>query len=80
MLHTNRGGDTAHLCRQPNRSSMKFYDIKGANATNPQLLHANTHDTHEFFVWEDPKNPKRALMFEASAGGNIAIYDLSPRC
>ena len=78
VLHTNCGGATAHLCQQPNRSSMKFYDIKGANATNPQLLHANTRDTHEFFIWEDPKNPKRALMFEATAGGNFAIYDLSP--
>ncbi len=78
VLHTNCGGATAHLCQQPNRSSMKFYDIKGANATNPQLLHANTRDTHEFFIWEDPKNPKRALMFEATAGGTFAIYDLSP--
>ena len=38
VLHTNCGGATAHLCQQPNRSSMKFYDISGDNATNPQLL------------------------------------------
>ena len=45
VLHTNCGGATAHLCQQPNRSSMKFYDVKGANATNPQLLHAE-HARH----------------------------------
>jgi len=78
VLHTNCGGQSAHLCQQPNRSSMRFYDIKGENAANPQLLHQNTRDTHEFFIWEDPKNPKRALMFEASAGSQFAIYDLSP--
>ncbi|MDA0179305.1 hypothetical protein OJ997_03265 [Solirubrobacter phytolaccae] len=78
VLHTNCGGTSAHLCAQPSRSSMRFYDIKGENATNPKLLHQNTRDTHEFFIWEDPKNPKRALMFEASAGSQLAIYDLSP--
>ena len=78
VLHTNCGGQTAHLCAQPNRSSMRFYDISGDKATNPELLFQNTRDTHEFFIWEDPKNPKRALMFEASAGSQFGIYDLSP--
>jgi hypothetical protein len=78
VLHTNCGGATAHLCQQPNRSSMKFYDVGGENAADPKLLHQNNRDTHEFFIWEDPKNPRRALMFEATAGGNFAIYDLSP--
>lgn len=77
VLHTNCGGQAAHLCQQPNRSSMRFYDVSGENATNPKLLHQNTRDTHEFFIWEDPKNPKRALMFEASAGSQFGIYDLS---
>ena len=56
---------------------MRFYDISGANAANPQLLHQNNRDTHEFFIWEDPKNPRRALMFASSAGGNFQIYDMS---
>jgi len=77
VLHTNCGGQTAHLCAQPNRSSMRFYDISGANAANPVLLHQNNRDTHEFFVWEDPKNPRRALMFASSAGGSFQIYDMS---
>ena len=59
---------------------MKFYDITGANATNPQLLHQNTRDTHEFFIWEDPKNPKRALMFAASAGRQLRRSTTSRRC
>ena len=42
--------------------------------TNPQLLYQNTLDTHEFYIWEDPKNPKRALLFAASAGS--AVPDL----
>ncbi|RKQ90262.1 LVIVD repeat-containing protein [Solirubrobacter pauli] len=78
VLHTNCGGQSAHLCEQPSKSSMRFYDIKGKHAADPQLLHQNTRDTHEFFIWEDPKNPQRALMFEASAGRNLKIYDLSP--
>ena len=45
---------------------------------NPQLLYQNTRDTHEFFIWEDPKNPKRALLFASSAGSNFQIYDISP--
>ncbi|MBE2320657.1 hypothetical protein DVA67_032150 [Solirubrobacter sp. CPCC 204708] len=77
VLHTNCGGEAAHLCAQPNRSSMRFYDISGEHADDPRLIHQNTRDTHEFFIWEDPKNPRRALMFEASAGRNMGIYDLS---
>jgi hypothetical protein len=77
VLHTNCGGATAHLCTTPDVSSMRFYDISGDKAKNPVLLHQNNRDTHEFFVWEDPKNPRRALMFASSAGGNFQIYDMS---
>jgi hypothetical protein len=81
VLHTNCGGATAHGCTQPNRSSMRFYDIAGEYAAAPRLLYQNTRDTHEFFIWEDPKNPDRALMYAASAGnGNSAmqVFDISP--
>ena len=78
VLHTNCGGGDGAPVPAAEPQLDEFYDIKGANATNPQLLHANTRDTHEFFIWEDPKNPKRALMFAATAGDNFAIYDLSP--
>ena len=68
VLHTNCGGNGAHQCSIGSRSSMRFYDISGANAADPKLLYQNTRDTHEFYIWEDPANPKRALLFAASAG------------
>jgi hypothetical protein len=77
VIHTNCGGATAHVCGASNRPTMKFYDIGGANATNPVLLYKNTIDTHEFYIWEDPANPRRALMFASSATNNFQIYDLS---
>ncbi|MDA0160958.1 hypothetical protein OM076_11835 [Solirubrobacter ginsenosidimutans] len=78
VLHTNCGGNGAHQCSIASRSSMRFYDISGDKAANPELLYQNTRDTHEFYIWEDPKNPKRALMFAASAGSAFQIYDISP--
>src|SRR3954470_4659376 len=78
VLHTNCGGQGAHNCAQPSKSSMRFYDISGDNGADPKLLYQNTRDTHEFFIWEDPKNPDRALMFAASAGSSWQIYDISP--
>ena len=78
VLHTNCGGATAHVCQTPSRSSFRYYDISGENAKRPVLLHQNNLDTHEFFIWEDPHNPKRALLFAASAGSRLQIYDLSP--
>ena len=73
-----RPGRPAHQLRwqwrapvqRPSRSSIRFYDISGEKAPNPQLLYQNTLDTHEFYIWEDPKNPKRALLFAASAGSS----------
>ena len=82
VLHTNCGGPTAHGCNvgpgQPSLSSMRFYDISGDKAANPTLLYQNTRDTHEFFIWEDPKNPDRALMFAASANNPMQVFDISP--
>jgi hypothetical protein len=78
VLHTNCGGNGAHQCSVANRSSMRFYDISGEKAANPVLLYQNTRDTHEFFIWEDPADPGRALMFAASAGSQFQIYDISP--
>ncbi len=77
VLNTNCGGNGAHNCTA-NNTSMRFYDIAGANAATPQLLYDFDEDTHEFFIWEDPKNPKRALMFASSAGSRFQIYDISP--
>jgi hypothetical protein len=77
VLHTNCGGAGAHHCEGPSINNFRFYDIAGANATNPQLLHQLNMNTHEFFLWEDPANPERALMFGGSAGNNLTIWDIS---
>jgi hypothetical protein len=78
VLHTNCGGASAHVCGAPNRSAMRFYDISGEYATNPRLLWQDNRDTHEFFIWEDPNDPRRAFMFAASAGSSFQIYNLAP--
>src|SRR3954468_11451102 len=78
VLHTNCGGNGAHQCAQPSKSSIRYYDISGANAAHPQLLYTQNQDTHEFFLWEDPNNPQRALLFGADATTQWRIYDISP--
>jgi hypothetical protein len=81
VLNTNCGvGDTLHHCTQPSISNFRFYDIAGANATDPQLLNQFNVNTHEFFLWEDPGNPERALMFAGSAGSTCGTSGGSPSC
>jgi hypothetical protein len=78
VLHTNCGGPTAHGCVTPSINNFRFYDISGGNAANPRLLHQMNMDTHEFFLWEDPQNPERALMYGGSAGSILSVWDISP--
>jgi hypothetical protein len=82
VLNTNCGvGPTLHHCTQPSISNMRFYDISGRNATRPRLLNQFDVDTHEFFLWEDPKDPERALIFAGSASsGTCVIRGGSPSC
>jgi hypothetical protein len=77
VLHTNCGGNGAHQCAG-NQSSFRFYDISGEYASHPRLLYQNTRDTHEFYIWEDPTDQKRALFFASSAGSQFEIFDISP--
>ena len=78
-----------HHCTQPSISNFRFYDISGANATDPQLLNQFDVNTHEFFLWEDPNDPERALIFAGSAGLDVrderrlaecpfSVWDISP--
>jgi hypothetical protein len=79
VLNTNCGvGDELHHCTQPSINNFRFYDISGANASSPQLIFQLDDSTHEFFLWEDPANPERALMFGGSAGSRFTIWDISP--
>jgi hypothetical protein len=81
VLNTNCGvGDTLHHCTAPSISNFRFYDISGANAADPQLIRQFNADTHEFFLWEDPKNPDRALIFAGNASSTCAIRGGSPSC
>ncbi|HEX6232130.1 MAG TPA: PA domain-containing protein [Jiangellaceae bacterium] len=81
VLHTNCGGVGAHNCKASSQNNIKFFDIAGENAADPQLIAQVNQNTHEFFLWEDPNDPERAFMFGGSAGsGNTAlsIWDLAP--
>ena len=81
VLNTNCGvGDMLHHCTLPSISNFRFYDISGANARSPQLRYQLNVDTHEFFLWEDPRNPERALMFAGNATSTCATRGGSPSC
>jgi hypothetical protein len=81
VLNTNCGvGPTLHHCTQPSISNIRFYDIAGRNAARPRLLSQFDVDTHEFFLWEDPKDPERALIFAGNAASTCAIRGGSPSC
>ena len=77
VLHTNCG--QIHACGATSSvNSFRFYDISGENATNPKLILQMNQNTHEFFLWEDPFDPARALMFGGSAGSQMQVWDISP--
>jgi hypothetical protein len=81
VLNTNCGvGDTLHHCTQPSISNFRFYDISGSHARNPLLIHQLNADTHEFFLWQDPRNPDRALVFAGNAGSTCGIRGGSESC
>jgi len=58
-----------------------FYDISGSRATAPVkvLTFDPPQNPHEFFLWIDPFNEDRALMFIGPGGSrNMQVYDISP--
>ena len=81
VLNTNCGvGPTLHHCTQPSISNIRFYDIARRNAARPRLLSQFDVDTHEFFLWEDPADPERALIFAGNAGSTCAVRGGAPSC
>jgi hypothetical protein len=82
VLNTNCGvGDELHHCTLPSISNIRFYDIGGRrDAREPRLLTQFNRNTHEFFLWEDPRNPRRALMFAGSAGSTCGTSGGAPTC
>jgi hypothetical protein len=45
--------------------SFRFYDIAGRNAAAPKLVatYRPSRNPHEFFLWDDPRRPGRALLY-----------------
>jgi hypothetical protein len=81
VLNTNCGvGDQLHHCTQPSVSNIRFYDIGGRDAKRPRLLNEFKVDTHEFYLWVDPKNSRRALIFAGNAGNTCATRGGAPSC
>jgi hypothetical protein len=91
VLNTNCGaGPTLHLCSltDPEARNFRFYDISGPNARSPRLITQMEEHTHEFFLWQDPNDPDRALMFGGNAGSTcgehptpscpFSVWDISP--
>ena len=92
VLNTNCGvGDALHHCTSPSISNIRFYDIGGENAAQPELIRQFNVDTHEFYLWVDPTDPDRALIFAGNAspnqeciprGGSLScpfsVWDISP--
>ena len=72
LMVLNHGcSELIHRCvgGQAVRSTIRFYDISGANARSPELVstflpsRTRPQVPHEFFLWVDPDDPARALIY-----------------
>ena len=80
-LQTNCGvGPTLHHCTVSSISNLRFYDIRGNKAAQPRLLQEFKVDTHEFFLWEDPQDSDRALIFAGNASASCGTRGGAPSC
>jgi hypothetical protein len=81
VLNTNCGaGPTLHHCTAPSISNIRFYNINGRHAAHPKLVRELKVDTHEFFLWVDPKDRGRALIFAGNAGSTCGSRGGAPTC
>jgi hypothetical protein len=57
----------------------RFFDI--SDPANPELVseYVPSKNPHEFYLWVDPKDPKRALLFQSApgAGATFFVTDIS---
>lgn len=69
-LHACGSGDA--------QTTFRFFDISGELARAPQLIatHEPRSSSHEFFLWLDPDDPSRALLYVSIAAG-ISVLDIS---
>lgn len=74
-----------HACADvPVTPTFKFYDLTGAYAAHPRLIttYVPPAKPHEMFLWTDPKNPARALLYYSTptsdlTGNNLVVLDIS---
>lgn len=70
-----------HDCVGYEPSVIRFFDIAGDAAADPQLVaeYVPSYEVHEFFLWEDPEEPGRALLFASTPGGvpHLLITDIT---
>jgi len=80
LIHRCVGGEAAV------RSTIRFYDISGANAASPKLVstffpsRSRAQVPHEFFLWVDPERPRRALLYytnPSSSDQELIVTDIS---
>ena len=86
LIVQNLGSNCAvylHLCSPRTvADNFRFYDISGKNAAKPKFIseYDPSMNPHEFFLWEDPDNKKRALMFMSTPSGgqgHMLVTDIS---
>lgn len=71
-----------HACQPaPGEDNFRFYDISGKNAAKPKFVaeYVPSSNPHEFFLWVDPDNKRRALIFISTPGGQqqMLVTDIS---
>lgn len=62
--------------------NFRFYDIRGKRGAKPKFIaeYKPSRNPHEFYIWQDPKDKKRALMYMSTpnaAGSEILVTDIS---
>jgi hypothetical protein len=63
-------------------STVRFYDIAGPYALQPRLVstYEPSRAPHEFFLWQDPSDARRALLFMSTPGEvdtSLLVTDIS---
>src|SRR3954452_15441047 len=90
LLVLNHGcSELIHACANATQagknvvtSTIKFYDIAGANAAAPKLVATYTpsrteaQTPHEFFIWNDPKDSRRVLLYETTPSTDLTKAQL----
>ncbi|HYH60025.1 MAG TPA: hypothetical protein VD790_12515 [Thermoleophilaceae bacterium] len=97
LLVLNHGcSELIHRCANASQagttlmaSNIRFYDIGGDNAVDPKLVstympsRSAAQQPHEFFLWTDPKDAGRVLLFmstpssDGSTQPNLVVTDIS---